>query len=136
MFGYTFHHVGIACDDIDSTAEFVRSTYDVLSDSGNVYDPEQDATVRIFNEDTAFAIELVAGKAVEKLIPRGTTYYHLCYAVPDIHAAIEKATGVGAICVRTPKPAILFGGRLVAFVFTPLGLVEFVERRSSETRAA
>jgi hypothetical protein len=30
--------------------------------------------------------------------------------------------------VSSPKPAVLFGGRRVAFVFTELGLVEFVEK--------
>jgi hypothetical protein len=30
------------------------------------------------------------------------------------------------VVVSPPKPAVLFGGRLVAFVLTPLGLLEFL----------
>lgn len=106
----------------------MRSAFAVVSDSGEIYDPEQDATVRLFNEGTPFAIELVSGTTVAKLVSRGTTYYHMCYETPDIRASIADAVKHGALAVREPKPAVLFGGRLVAFVFTPLGLVEFLER--------
>jgi methylmalonyl-CoA/ethylmalonyl-CoA epimerase len=119
--------VGIACADMELTAAFVLGSFTVASDSGTVYDPEQEATVRIFNEGTPLALELVSGVAVEKLVGRGTSYYHLCYETPDISATIAEAVNSGAICVRGPRPAVLFAGRLVAFVFTPIGLIEFLE---------
>lgn len=128
MFGHTFHHLGIACSDMESTASFVASAFDIASDSGTIWDPEQNAFVRLFNADTPFAIELVAGRSVEDIVRRGVSYYHLCYEADDIDAAIAQAVKLGAIRVRPPKPAVLFGGRLVAFVFTPLGLIEFLER--------
>ena len=128
MIGLKFHHVGVACEDLERAVSFVLSAYTIVSDSGTVYDPEQDAEVRIFNRDTAFAIELVSGNAVANIVRRGTTYYHLCYATPNIHASIAAACELGAICVREPKPAVLFEGRLVAFVFTPIGLVEFLQQ--------
>ncbi|HEV3156197.1 MAG TPA: VOC family protein [Candidatus Baltobacteraceae bacterium] len=128
MFGYRFHHVGIACDDIDATAEYVRQAYEIISDTGTIFDPQQNASLRLFNEGEAGAIELVSGAPVAKLLKRGTTYYHICYTVPDLEVAIERAQSVGAVCVSPPKPAILFGGRRVAFIYTPFGLVEFLER--------
>ena len=90
--------------------------------------PGANAFVRLFNADTPFAIELVAGRSVEDIVRRGVSYYHLCDEADDIDAAIAQAVKLGAIRVRPPKPAVLFGGRLVAFVFTPLGLIEFLER--------
>jgi len=128
MLGHRFHHVGIACSNIDETSAFVLNAFEIVSDSGVVHDPEQGADVRIFNRDTPLAIELVSGPVVEKLIQRGTTYYHLCFATADIESSIAKAVELGAVCVREPRPAVLFEGRRVAFVFTPLGLVEFVEQ--------
>lgn len=129
MFGEPFHHIGIACGDIDAAAAYVLRAYEVTSDTGTVHDPVQDAHVRLFNEGQPGAIELVAGPIVAKLLARKTSYYHICYTTRDIAATLERAQSVGALCVSPPKPAVLFGGRLVAFVYTPLGLVEFLELR-------
>lgn len=127
MLGHPFHHVGIACNDIEAAALYVNRAYHVRTDTGTVYDPIQDAYVRLFNEGTPGAIELVAGPAVATLLKRNTSYYHICYATPDIELTIQRAAAAGAMCVSPPQPAILFGGRRVAFVYTMLGLVEFVE---------
>jgi len=129
MFGLPFHHVGVACRDIDAAAAYVCEGYVVASDSGTVFDPLQDAEVRIFNAGQAGAIELVAGPVVAKLLKREMSYYHICYATPDLEATLAAARALGAIVTSEPKPAVLFGGRRVAFVYTPLGLVEFLEDR-------
>lgn len=128
MLGLAFHHIGIACADIESTARYVREAYAVTSDSGTVHDPLQNADVRIFNEGSPGAIELVSGPAVEKLVKAHVTYYHVCYQTRDLEASIAAAKAAGAMLVSPPKPAVLFGGRRVAFVFTEIGLVEFVEK--------
>lgn len=127
MLGHAFHHVGIACKDIEKTAAYVKRAYEVASDTGTVFDPLQNAYVRLFNEGTPGAIELVSGPAVEALLARKTTYYHICYTTPQIETSIARAGEAGAMTVSPPQPAVLFGGRRVAFVFTPLGLVEFLE---------
>lgn len=128
MLGYVLHHIGVACRDIEEAAEYMKCTHSVLDDSGTVYDPEQGAYVRLFKvDDDGAAIELVSGPAVASVVRRGQSYYHVCYAVPDIREAIAKAKRAGAVEVSPPKPAILFGGRRVAFVYTAIGLVEFLE---------
>jgi methylmalonyl-CoA/ethylmalonyl-CoA epimerase len=129
MLGHPFHHIGVACSDIDKAAKHFRLAYDVTSDTGTVYDPLQKAHVRLFNEGQPGAIELVAGPAVATILTHRTSYYHVCYTTPDLPLTIERARQVGAMCISGPTPAILFGGRRVAFVFTPLGLVEFLEER-------
>lgn len=50
----------------------------------------------------------------------------MCYEVPSVEKAVAEWYERGAVLVSPPKPALLFGGRLVAFVLTPLGLVEFL----------
>lgn len=128
MFSGPFHHLGIACEDLERGATFVQAAFEISSDSGPVYDPEQDATVQLFNAGSPSAIELVSGNAVKNIVRRGAFYYHVCYEVVDINASIARLSTMGGICARGPKPAILFDGRLVAFVLTPIGLVELLER--------
>jgi methylmalonyl-CoA/ethylmalonyl-CoA epimerase len=127
MLGHPFHHVGIACADIEKASAHVRQAYEIVSDTGTVFDPEQNAHVRLFNEGLPGAIELVAGPVVAELLGRKTSYYHICYTTPGLEETLDAARGAGAIVVSDPKPAVLFGGRRVAFVYTPLGLVEFLE---------
>jgi len=127
MLGLAFHHIGVACSDISAATEYVKAAYDIVSDSGTVHDPEQNADLRLFNEGSPGAIELVSGPIVASLLSRRTSYYHICYTTPDIRDTLQRARALGAIPVGPPKPAVLFQGRLVAFVYTPLGLVEFLE---------
>lgn len=127
MLGLTFHHVGIACQDIDRATQFIKRSYIVKSDSGTIFDECQNAYVRIFNEGEPNALELVSGLAVAKIVEHQTSYYHVCYLAKDLDATLLSAKSCGAIPVSRPMPAILFGMRRVAFVFTPLGLVEFLE---------
>jgi methylmalonyl-CoA/ethylmalonyl-CoA epimerase len=118
-----FHHIGIASKDLKKSFEFVKKNFEILSASEVIYDEKQDASLQIiYTKD--LSIELVSGNVVEKLIQNKTTYYHMCYEVEDIHQAIENFQG--AILVSSPKEAILFDNRLVAFLMTPLGLVELL----------
>jgi methylmalonyl-CoA/ethylmalonyl-CoA epimerase len=127
VLGHAFHHIGITCADIEETAQYVRSAYSVTSDSGTIHDPLQNADVRLFNEGLPGAIELVSGPVVQELVKQDVTYYHICYSTGDLEASIASAKALGAVSVSPPTPAVLFGGRRVAFVFTRLGLVEFLE---------
>jgi catechol 2,3-dioxygenase-like lactoylglutathione lyase family enzyme len=127
MLGLPLHHVGIACSDIETTFDFIKRAYTIETDSGTVFDPLQRAYVRILNESRPGALELVSGQVVETLLKHRSTYYHLCYLTPHIASSIEQAKKAGCMLVSKPAPAVLFGGRLVAFVHSPLGLIEFLE---------
>lgn len=118
-----FHHIGIATKNLEDTTVFIKNNFEVLEVSEKIYDKNQDAwLVMIKTKD--LDIELVSGNVVEKLLKLKTTYYHVCYEVKDIHQAIHSFKG--AILVSPPKEAILFNNRLVAFLFTPIGLVELL----------
>jgi methylmalonyl-CoA/ethylmalonyl-CoA epimerase len=127
MFGLPFHHIGIACADIEDMTTFVMKAFAVSSDTGIVFDPVQNAYVRLFNMGSPGAIELVSGPGIASLLKKGVTYYHLCYSTPDLDATLSNAAAAGAMLVSGPAEAVLFGGRRVAFVMTKLGLVEFLE---------
>jgi catechol 2,3-dioxygenase-like lactoylglutathione lyase family enzyme len=126
VLGLPFHHIGIACADIEATASFVRKAFHVASDSGTIHDPIQNADLRIFNEGRPGAIELVSGPMVEKVV-RKMSYYHVCYTTPDIERTIADAKAVGAMQAGPVVPAVLFGGRRIVFMYTDIGLVEFLE---------
>src|ERR1700732_1218100 len=117
MLGHPFHHVGIACADIEATGSYAREAFEIVSDSGTVEDPIQNARVRLFNEGLPRAFELVCGPAVEGLVRRGVTYYHVCYTTSDIEATMQRAKKLGAVTVSPPQPAVLFGGRRVSFMY-------------------
>ena len=127
MLGLAFHHIGVACSDIDRAADFILRTHVIVSDTGTIFDSVQNAQVRLFNDRQPGAIELVSGPAVAKVLRHQTTYYHVCYATQDLGQTLDLARQAGMLLVSPPKEAILFGGRRVAFVFGPLGFVEFLE---------
>ena len=120
------HHVGIACRDLESVRSWVLATFPVASDSGPVHDPLQDADLCLLHMSDGFALELVSGPIVQGMLHRRITYYHLCYEVKDISASISSLQSGGCRLVSGPLPAVLFDGRPVAFLLSPLGLMELL----------
>lgn len=120
------HHVGIAVRDMDEGLAAARALHEVVEVVGPVFDPGQDATVCLLRLADGSALELVAGARVQGLLGRGVSYYHVCYAVPDLDEALARARRAGALLVSPPTPAPLFEGAPVAFLMTRLGLVELL----------
>ena len=117
-----FHHLGIATDNIDNSINFIKENFEIISYTNKVYDPLQDAElVLIKTKDVN--IELVSGLAVDAFIEK--RHYHVCYEVGNIDKSIKKFSQ--SIIVSPPKNAILFNNRKVAFLLTPIGLVELLE---------
>jgi len=52
------------------------------------------------------------------LTERGGGLHHLCYEVGDLARAIVDFRARGALLAKRPKPAVAFGGRPIAWVFT------------------
>jgi methylmalonyl-CoA/ethylmalonyl-CoA epimerase len=118
------HHVGIACRDIERTRAWVCETFPVTADSGVVHDPVQDADLCLLDIEDQPAFELVSGAMVEGMLRRRNSYYHVCYEVDEITDAIAHFEAHGSRRISGPVPAVLFGGRPVAFLLSPIGLVE------------
>lgn len=128
MTKFTFHHIGIACSNIEKTLSFVRILHTIKCETSIIYDPNQDANLCLLEDENGLKIELVSGAAVHGLIKKGISYYHHCYEVPDIQVAIEEAKTLGCILIRKPLPAVLFDNRKVCFMISPLGVIEFLEK--------
>lgn len=124
-----FHHIGIACRDIQGFKEILKKMFPRSQESDIVYDPEQDASVCMVALGNGLNLELIQGKTVENLVNKGITYYHLCFSVDNIDEAIEYMSSRGCMTVKESRPAVLFNGGKVGFLHTPLGLIELVEKQ-------
>ncbi|RYD93419.1 MAG: VOC family protein [Sphingobacteriales bacterium] len=121
-----FHHVGVACLDINEEIEKISRLHEVTIISDIVKDEQQNAELCMLTLADGLNIELISGKQVERIIKKGMTYYHLCYEVTDINAEIARLEGEGAYLISPPKPAILFDNREVAFLHVTYGLIELL----------
>ena len=121
-----FHHIGIATKNIEKTLEWVSEHFQIINISDKVYDANQDAYLQMI-ETIDVNIELVSGNIVEKLIKKNITYYHVCYEVDNLQEAMTSFKN--SIVISNPVKAILFDNRKVAFLFTPIGIVELLEMR-------
>lgn len=127
-FGLKFHHVGIACHNIEKCKEFIKKTMNVKKESATVFDEKQNAHICILTLEDGVRFELIMGEMVKDIVEKGMTYYHTCYSVGNINRTIQRfQEELQAIIVSKPKPARIFDGKLVAFLYTPLGIIELLE---------
>ena len=121
------HHVGVVARDMQRELDFIRRSMPVVGESPIVRDEIQDIDVCLIHLSGGLSIELVAGPIVDELKGRGFTYYHLCFEVDGLDRNLQHLQAAGALCVRGPMPAALFGNRRIAFVMSPIGLIELLE---------
>lgn len=122
-----FHHIGIACKDIETVTLFVEKSFHVTEKTEIIFDPLQDVSLRLMTLEDGSHIELVSGKTVERFVKKRQNLYHTCWEVSDINTSIATMTENGAMLISEPKPAVLFNNRKVAFLLTDVGIVELLE---------
>ena len=128
----TFHHIGIACRDIEkSKAFYIEQGYTAAS---TVHDPLQRVHVCFLEKQGAPRLELLEPVGEDSPVARtlasaGVTPYHFCYEVEDLDAAIAHLRSKRRfLLVNGPVPACAMGNRRVAFMFQKhTGLIELVE---------
>ena len=122
-----FHHVGIACKSIKDTLEYVQKHFNVKSVSEEIFDEKQNATLCMIEMQDGYRIELITGEVVKGYLKRRQNLYHTCYEVDSIEETLEELKG-DCVALSAPKEAILFGGKRVVFLMSPIGLIELLER--------
>jgi len=130
-----FDHVGYAVENIaDYVQNFVLPLFPGSVVGETVEDPLQGVRVAFVDFPGRGRLELIEPAApnspVRKILQakRGGLY-HLCYSVDDIEEEMQRFRDKGCLVISRPKPAKAFGGRRVAFLYTPQrDIVEFVER--------
>ncbi|MGA8215534.1 MAG: VOC family protein [Candidatus Sulfotelmatobacter sp.] len=133
--GALLHHIGIVVPQIRPVLEGFAASIGAQPDSEIIYDPLQEVSVAFMRPSTPGpAVELIEPAAencpVSNLARSGGGLHHLCYEVNDLEAELEIARSHGGIVVRKPLPAVAFGGRRIAWVFTRYKLLlEYLEQR-------
>ena len=127
--GLEFHHVGVACRDLD-VEENVFLGFGYRREAPDFVDPVQGVTGR-FLVGGGPRLELLApaadGGVLTPWLDRGTKLYHLAYLSRSIGPALERLKAARGRVMVGPVPAIAFGGRAIAFVLLPnMLLVELI----------
>ena len=134
-FGLRLRHVGMAVPSLGPTAELLRQLLGYRLVSGPFADPIQRVEVSFLaaGADDVAEIELIApmgeDSPVQRLLGKGgASAYHLCFETSDIEGAVEHGRRLGCMVVSGPVPAVAFGGRRIAWLYTPTRqLFELVE---------
>jgi methylmalonyl-CoA/ethylmalonyl-CoA epimerase len=131
----TFHHVGFVVASISGS---VRGFIDMLQaewDGVIFHDPNQLVRVTFLRGKDAGSplLELVEPAAenspVIPFLKKGGGLHHLCYEVEDLEQRLVFCRSKGSLIARPPLPAVAFGGRRIAWVYTKNKLLlEYLER--------
>jgi len=131
--GFTFHHLGLACDGPEPTFGVLTSLgYQV---GPTVTDPLQQVELSMCSRSGMPRIEVIwpsnlKGPLQRVLEVAKCGVYHMCFRTPDRTAALRYLSSRGhrVMQVIEPRPAVLFGGASVSFHFiSGLGLTEILE---------
>ena len=122
-----FHHLGIACRNLNEAKAWVRATHPIVEEVGPVADQLQDASFITLRTQDGLLIELIAGGQVANISKKGISLYHICYEVSDLDKSIGDFVAQGALVISSPKPSTLFHGRRIVFLNTLLGIIELLE---------
>jgi methylmalonyl-CoA/ethylmalonyl-CoA epimerase len=124
-----FHHVGYVVASIEGCLKSFMRSLDATWD-GRIYtDPLQCATVTFVrpgapeNPPIELVEPLVECSPVTRFLNRGGGLHHVCYEVPDLEKSVTTFVEGKAILVRSTAPAIAFGGRPIAWIYTREGML-------------
>ncbi len=130
-----FDHLGIFVHSIEDGQRKLESILPIRS-WGKVFDDDiLHVRVCFGLDESGLRYELVApfgspNPVSGVLAGRKNILNHVAYRVPDIAAASRALRSSGSVPIAPPKPAVAFGGALVAFFLTALGfIIELVEER-------
>lgn len=126
-----FHHIGIACYNIEASAQFyVQDGYTL---SPTTYDPIQNVNIAFLSKPDNPLIELISphdetSPVNKNLQKNGVSPYHICYETADLEETILELKKQKFLVVSRPAVAVAMESRRVCFLFSKdVGLIELVE---------
>jgi methylmalonyl-CoA/ethylmalonyl-CoA epimerase len=132
--GLVFHHVGVLVKDVAAASPGYINGLGYESCSDIVHDPRQTAFVRFLRlaGENSY-LELVSpdgpGSVLSNALRKGGGIHHLCYATSDLEHSLQRLASQGLLLLRTPEPAVAFGGRKIAWMLNRDHLlIELVEQ--------
>jgi methylmalonyl-CoA/ethylmalonyl-CoA epimerase len=133
---HNFHHIGFVVPSIQDAAPGLLDALHAQWDGTIFHDPNQAVRVTFLHSSQPGnpLLELVepAGEKspVIPFLKRGGGLHHLCYEVDGLEEQLAVSRARGGLIVRPPLPAVAFGGRRIAWVYTKNKLLlEYLERQ-------
>jgi methylmalonyl-CoA/ethylmalonyl-CoA epimerase len=130
-----FHHVGFVVSSIQHSVHPFADMLQADWDTHIFHDPNQGARVTFLKSRYAGdplweLVEPADEKSpVQSFAAKGGGMHHVCYLVDNMEEALTRARSLGAIVTRQPMPAVAFGGRRIAWIYTKNRLlIEYLER--------
>lgn len=130
-----FHHVGFVVVSIANSVQGFTSVLQADWDEQVFHDPNQGVRVTFLKSRRAGdpLWELVEPadeqSPVHSFAAKGGGLHHVCYVVDNLERALADTRSLGAIVTRQPMPAVAFGGRRIAWIYTRNRLlIEYLER--------
>jgi methylmalonyl-CoA/ethylmalonyl-CoA epimerase len=138
---FKLRHVGVAVPSIGPATEALQSLFGYRVISGPFDDPIQKVTVNFLTQadDDIAEIELIApltdDSPIKSMLSKGSGgAYHLCFETSDMEKALDHAKSNGCMVVSPPAPAVAFGGRRIAWIYTKTRqLFELVESEAPKS---
>jgi methylmalonyl-CoA/ethylmalonyl-CoA epimerase len=131
----SFHHVGFVVASIPNSVRGFIGMLQADWDEQVFHDPNQGVRVTFLKSkhpgDPLWElVEPADDKSpVHALAAKGGGLHHVCYVVDNLEQALAEARSRGAIIARQPAPAVAFGGRRIAWIYTKNRLlIEYLER--------
>ena len=123
--GFRLLHVGVAVPELGPTTELMTSLFGYRVISGPFDDPIQRVSVNFLTTQPSdiAEIELIAPLTEDSpiratLAKGGGSAYHLCFETADLDQALAHAVRLKCLIVSQPAPAVAFGGRRIAWIYT------------------
>ncbi len=130
----TFHHVGFVVASIQDSVQSFAASLEAIWDGEIIHDPNQVVRVTFLRGKHAAdpLVELVepAGEKspVLSFLQRGGGLHHICYQVDNLEEQLRRSRAAAGLITRPPLPAVAFGGRRIAWVYTKNKLlIEYLE---------
>jgi methylmalonyl-CoA/ethylmalonyl-CoA epimerase len=130
-----FHHVGFVVASIPISVQGFASMLQADWDEQVFHDLNQGVRVTFLKSRRAGdpLWELVEPadeqSPVHSFAAKGGGLHHVCYVVDNLEQALAAARSLGALITRQPLPAVAFGGRRIAWIYTRNRLlIEYLER--------
>lgn len=129
------HHVGFVVASIPKSVQGFAAMLRADWDEQIFHDPNQGVRVtflksRSDGDPLWELVEPADDKApVYSFALKGGGLHHVCYVVDELERALADARALGAIITRQSMPAVAFGGRRIAWIYTKNRLlIEYLER--------
>lgn len=130
---YIFHHLGIATRSIEKCANTYSKLGYTMSDIK--VEPSQSVNICFLFKEGSPLLEIIEplneDSPISKMVQKsGTTPYHTCYEVTDIHASVNELEEENFRLLFEPLTANAMDDGLFCYLFSPeTGLIELYERK-------